>query len=46
VSKGDLRALEKQDLLICEFNDRKDEASVVLTSKSYDAVDTNFAETR
>ena len=46
VSKSDLHALEKQNLLTCKFNERKDEASVVLTSKSYDAVNTNFAETR
>jgi hypothetical protein len=41
ISRGDIHALEQAGLLICEFvNNNK--VRVTLTSKSYEAIDTDF----
>lgn len=41
ISRGDIRALEQEGLLICEFFSNT-KVRVTLTSKSYEAVDTDF----
>ena len=41
ISKGDIRALVKEDLLIGEFLD-SNQVHIVLTQKSYQAVDSDF----
>ena len=41
ISRGDIKALEKAGLIICEFHN-SNRAHVILTAKSYEAVDSNF----
>src|SRR5260221_4510442 len=41
ISKGDIRALVHEDLLVCEFQG-ENKAQVILISKSYQAIDTDF----
>lgn len=44
ISKGDIRILEKENLLECEFSSNE-KAYIILNRKSYEAVETNFQET-
>lgn len=41
ISRGDIKALERANLIICNFHS-SNRAHVILTAKSYDAVDSDF----